>query len=143
MESNPLHIHNQKAPEKCISCAKNVPVICFFSNLTLAIFKMWVGAITGCRGLFADGIHSLSDVVATTGVIISLKIADKGSDTQHPYGRGKAEFISCIFVYSILFIVALLILSDAISSILAGESTVPSLVSLHPALARRYSATSI
>ena len=125
---------NQKPLEKCVSCAKKVPVICFFSNLTLAIFKMSVGSLTGSKGLFADGVHSLSDVVATTGVIISLKVADKGSDPQHPYGRGKAEFISCVFVYSILFIVALLILNEAISSILAGESGVPHLVSLLSAI---------
>ncbi len=99
-----------KVPEKCFTCAKRVPVVCFFSNLTLAVFKMTVGHLTGSKGLFADGIHSLSDVVATTGVIVSLKISDKGDDEQYPYGRGKVEFISCIFVYSVLFIVAILIL---------------------------------
>ncbi|HDY89925.1 MAG TPA: cation transporter, partial [bacterium] len=82
-------------------------------KLTLAVFKMSVGYLTGSKGLFADGIHSLSDVVATTGVIVSLKISDKGDDERYPYGRGKVEFISCIFVYSVLFIVAILILTEA------------------------------
>ncbi len=119
-----------KTPEKCFTCAKKVPVVCFFSNLTLAAFKMSVGSLTGSKGLFADGIHSLSDVVATTGVIISLKIADKGDDPRYPYGRGKIEFVSCVFVYSILFIVAIFILTGAISSILSGGLKAPNLISL-------------
>ena len=125
---------NNTVPEKCITCAKKVPIVCFFSNLTLAVFKMSVGSLTGSKGLFADGIHSLSDVVATTGVIISLKISDKGYDERYPYGRGKVEFISCIFVYSVLFIVAILILTEAIHSIYIGDVKVPSLISLFTAI---------
>jgi cation diffusion facilitator family transporter len=125
---------NNITPEKCNACAKRVPVVCFFSNLTLAIFKMSVGLLTGSKGLFADGIHSLSDVVATTGVIISLKIADKGDDSQYPYGRGKVEFISCIFVYAVLFLVALLILHEAITCIISGDLRIPNLFSLFSAV---------
>ncbi|HDY87369.1 MAG TPA: cation transporter [bacterium] len=123
-----------KVPEKCFTCARRVPVVCFFSNLTLAVFKMSVGHLTGSKGLFADGIHSLSDVVATTGVIVSLKISDKGDDERYPYGRGKVEFISCIFVYSVLFIVAILILTEAIYSIYSGDLKIPRLISLFTAV---------
>ncbi len=123
-----------KVPEKCFPCARKVPIVCLFSNLTLAVFKMSVGHLTGSKGLFADGIHSLSDVVATTGVIVSLKISDKGHDEQYPYGRGKVEFISCIFVYSILFIVAVMILIEATSSIISGDLKAPSLISLFTAV---------
>jgi cation diffusion facilitator family transporter len=123
-----------KTPEKCHACAKRVPVVCFFSNLTLAVFKMSVGYLTGSKGLFADGIHSLSDVVATTGVIVSLRISEKGEDARYPYGRGKIEFISCVFVYSILFIIAVLILIEAISSILIGNLKAPNMISLFSAL---------
>lgn len=121
-------------PEKCIKCAKRVPIVCFFANLTLAIFKMTVGWLTGSKGLFADGIHSLSDVVATSGIIVSLKISEKGEDEKYPYGRGKVEFISCIFVYSVLFIVAIFILTGAIKSIITGDIRTPNIISLFSAL---------
>ena len=121
-------------PEKCIRCANRVPVVCFFSNLTLAIFKITVGWLTYSKGLFADGIHSFSDVIATTGVIISLKISGKGVDEKYPYGRGKIEFISCIFVYSVLFLVAILILSSAIKHLLQGDLRTPGILSLFSAL---------
>ena len=126
--------NNKETPEKCIKCAKKVPIVCFFSNLTLAMFKMAVGALTGSKGLFADGIHSLSDVVATSGVIVSLKISEKGEDENYPYGRGKAEFISCIFVYAILFLVSILILSGAIKQIIENNLKMPHLISLFAAV---------
>lgn len=121
-------------PKKCIACAKRVPVVCFFSNFTLAVFKMSVGHLTGSKGLFADGIHSLSDVVATFSVIVSLKISDKGDDPQYPYGRGKIEFISCVFVYSILCAVAMFILYEATSSIISGGHKTPNLIAIFSAV---------
>lgn len=121
-------------PDKCVKCANRVPVVCFFSNLTLAVFKMSVGVMTGSKGLFADGIHSLSDVVATTGVIISLKISDKEDDEKHPYGYGKIEFISCVFVYAVLFLVAIFILVSAIKAITIGNLKTPGIISLFSAL---------
>ena len=109
-------------------------MVCFFSNLTLAIFKMSVGWLTGSKGLFADGIHSLSDVIATSGVIVSLKISDKGDDARYPYGRGKIEFISCIFVYFVLFLVAILILVTATKHIITGNLKTPNIISAFSAL---------
>lgn len=122
------------APEKCFTCAKRVPFVCLFSNLTLAIFKMTVGLLTYSKGLFADGIHSLCDVVGSTGVLISLKIASKGVDDKYPYGRGKVEFISCMFVYSALFLVSVFILISAINHIVHGDLRTPSIISLFSAL---------
>ena len=120
-------------PEKCIKCGVRVPWVCFFSNFTLALFKMTVGYISGSKGLVADGVHSFSDVIATTGVIISLKIAGKPEDDKYPYGRGKAEFISCVFVYAILLGVAILILYSAINHILDAKQTAPNIISLFSA----------
>lgn len=120
--------------EKCVRCANRVPFVCFCSNFTLALFKMSVGWLTGSKGLFADGIHSLCDVIGTSGVIISLKISKRGEDEKYPYGRGKVEFISCIFVYSVLFIVAIIILTGAIKSIITGDLSKPNIISLFSAL---------
>jgi len=128
------NISHLSVPAKCIRCANKVPVVCLFSNLTLALFKMIVGWLTYSRGLFADGIHSLCDVIGNIGVIISLNISSKGVDEKYPYGRGKIEFISCIFVYSVLFIVAIFILASAIIHIIQGNLRTPSILSLFSAL---------
>ncbi|MFC1562678.1 cation diffusion facilitator family transporter [candidate division KSB1 bacterium] len=124
---------NSHIPEKCIKCGDKVPWVCFFSNFTLGIFKMTIGYLSGSKGLFADGVHSFSDVIATTGVIISLKIARKPEDGKYPYGRGKVEFISCIFVYAVLLAVSILILYGAVKHILAVKQTAPNLISLFSA----------
>ncbi len=124
---------NSHIPEKCIKCGERVPWVCLFSNFTLAVFKMIIGYLSGSKGLLADGVHSFSDVIATTGVIISLKIAGKPEDEKYPYGRGKVEFISCVFVYTILLAVSILILYGAVKHILEGKQTAPNLISLFTA----------
>ncbi len=124
---------NSHIPEKCIKCAQRVPWVCLFSNFTLAVFKMTIGYLSGSKGLFADGVHSFSDVIATTGVIISLKIAGKPEDKKYPYGRGKVEFISCVFVYAVLLGVSIIILHGAVKHILAAKQTAPHLISLFSA----------
>ncbi len=129
--SNPLQ---PSAPGKCIKCASKVPIICFFTNLTLAIFKMSVGWLTYSRSLFADGIHSLCDVIGSIGVIISLKIAGKAPDEDYPYGRGKAEFISSTFVYLILFVMSVLILWSSVKHIIQGDLKTPNILSLYSAV---------
>ena len=99
--------------EKCLKCGKQIPWVCFFGNLTLAIFKITVGLISGSKGLVADWMHSGSDVLATVMVIISLKIADQKQNSRHPWGYGKVEYIGSLFVYTILFILGTFIFIDA------------------------------
>ncbi len=80
-----------KIHEKCMKCGRQIPWVCFFGNLCLAVFKITVGIISGSKGLVADGMHSGSDVLATVMVIISLKMAGRGENKKHPWGYGKAE----------------------------------------------------
>ena len=84
-----------------------VPWVCFLGNTTLALFKIFVGIISGSRGLIADGMHSASDVIATIMVLISLSIAGKEDDDTHPWGHGKIEFAGALMVYAILLILSI------------------------------------
>ena len=116
--------------EKCQKCSQRIPWVCFFGNLTLAIFKTFVGHVSGSKGLVADGMHSGSDVIATIMVIISLKIASKKENASHPWGYGKIEFAGALIVYSILFALSILLFVDATKVILSGEVKPPHIASL-------------
>ncbi len=115
--------------DKCEQCGKNVPWVCFFGNSLLAIFKTFVGIVSGSKGLVADGMHSASDVLATIMVLISLKIAGRKDDDTHPWGHGKVEFAGALMVYTILLILSLFLFHDAVKAIIAGDLKAPALVS--------------
>lgn len=120
--------------EKCMKCKRQIPWVCFFGNLTLAIFKISVGFISGSKGLIADGLHSASDVLATVMIIISLNIASKSEDSTHPWGYGKIEYVGSFFVYTILLFLGGYIFVDAVLDIVFRRNATPHIISFFAAL---------
>lgn len=88
--------------------------ISLWSNIFLTVIKLTIGLIAASKALFADGIHSAADVVASLAVLFAIKISNKPPDKEHPYGHGKVEVLSSGAVGSILFLVSVYIFIDAI-----------------------------
>ena len=60
-------------------------------NSTLSALQVVVGLISGSSGLIADGIHSLSDLVADFLVPFVSAHSKAGADERHPYGHQRFE----------------------------------------------------
>ena len=74
-------------------------------NILLAILKSIVGLAVGSISLFADGIHSFSDLLTDIAVLIGIRLGAKGPDSDHPYGHGRIETFSAAFIALILILV--------------------------------------
>ncbi|MGE7915652.1 cation diffusion facilitator family transporter [Lysinibacillus xylanilyticus] len=94
--------------------SKKVAWIALVSNLFLMIGKIFFGLFGGSEAVFADGIHSGADVVASIAVLAVVGISNKPPDKDHPFGHGKAEVISEAIVGIILLLVSIYILIEAI-----------------------------
>src|SRR5690625_668061 len=70
--------------------------------------------MSGSRALIADALHSASDIVGSVVILVSVKIANKPPDKEHPYGHGKAENVASIIVALLLIIVGVEISLSAI-----------------------------
>jgi cation diffusion facilitator family transporter len=103
-------------------------------NILAAAFKISAGMLTGSKGLVADGVHSIADSIASAFIILSLFIAGKPRDGDHPYGYGKVEYISTLIASTILFICASLIVLDTLKSLLYGIHEAPGNVALFATL---------
>jgi cation diffusion facilitator family transporter len=75
------------------------------ANIFLTVIKVGVGIWAGSNALFADGIHSAIDIVASVAALSALSIAYRPADEEHPYGHGKAEDLASSIV-SLMLIVA-------------------------------------
>ncbi|MCL2793134.1 MAG: cation diffusion facilitator family transporter [Spirochaetaceae bacterium] len=75
-------------------------------NAVLFVAKFWVGLITGSIALIADAWHTLSDSLTSIFVIFSAKLSSKKPDKNHPFGHGRWEQISSIFIAFVLGIIA-------------------------------------
>lgn len=113
-----------KYPE-CVRCGKLSPKWSFIGNTLASLFKVFVGAFTGSKGLLADGVHSAADAVSSLFIFSALKVAEKPGDERHPFGYGKVEYISTLFAGIFLFIGATVIFIDALDAFKHGDHSLP------------------
>ncbi|MEI6117019.1 MAG: cation diffusion facilitator family transporter [Burkholderiales bacterium] len=62
-----------------------------FVNLGLTISQVAAGIVSGSQGLIADGIHSLSDLLADFVVLVAAHHSKQQADEQHQYGHHRYE----------------------------------------------------
>ncbi|MCW3785164.1 cation diffusion facilitator family transporter [Plebeiibacterium sediminum] len=74
-------------------------------NIALFIIKFWAGILFHSVALIADAWHTLTDSISSVAVLIGIKISSKPADETHPFGHGRAELMSTIFVGILLALV--------------------------------------
>lgn len=74
-------------------------------NIALFGIKFWVGVLFNSVALIADAWHTLTDSISSFAVFVGIKISAKPADEKHPFGHGRAELMSTIFVGILLALV--------------------------------------
>lgn len=95
-------------------------------NIVLASSKIIFGITGHSHALLADGIHSLSDLLIDSLVIIASKFGGKAADDDHPYGHGRIETAATVFLALILTIAAFTIIINGLINIAAPHLIEPS-----------------
>lgn len=72
--------------------------------------KIFAWVITGSVSILTDALESTVNVVAGFIGLYSLRIAAKPKDEDHPYGHGKAEFISAAVEGSLIAVAGIIII---------------------------------
>lgn len=84
----------------------------------LFILKIIAWWLTRSVAVLTDALESTVNVVAGFISLYSLFVAAKPRDKEHPYGHGKAEFISAAVEGSLVAMAGLVIIYEAIDNIL-------------------------
>ncbi len=113
---------------------EKVTLACILGNIALSVLKLAAGIFGGSKAMIADGLHSVSDIIATTVVYIGIKIANKPVDENHHYGHGKIEPIASAFVGICLFFAGILIVKEITESIIDHSFTTPTVFALLAAI---------
>jgi cation diffusion facilitator family transporter len=74
-------------------------------NVLLATTQVAVGVLSKSQALIADGIHSLSDLVADFVVLLAGHHSRKDADADHPYGHQRFETAASLVLGVILLAV--------------------------------------
>lgn len=91
-------------------------------NLTLTLAQISAGVFTKSQGLVADGVHSLSDLIADFVVLLANHHSQKEADDDHPYGHHRFETAASLALGGLLLAVGIGMLWSAFKKLEAPES---------------------
>jgi cation diffusion facilitator family transporter len=93
-------------------------------NVVLTTIQILVGVMAKSQALIADGIHSLSDLVADFVVLFASHHSKKDADEDHPYGHQRFETAASLVLGVLLLAVGVGMLWSAVRKLESPE-TVP------------------
>lgn len=93
--------------------------------IALSAFKIGVGYLSSSKALTADGLNNATDIIASTAVLIGLKISRIPRDENHPYGHFRAETIASLISSLIMIAVGIDVLYNAGRSVIFFEAQAP------------------
>lgn len=90
-------------------------------NILLSGVKFAIALISGSISILADAANNLSDAFTAIIMLFGFKIAAKPADEKHPFGHGRAEYLSGLFVAAGMILVGGDLLLESIKKILHPE----------------------
>lgn len=102
-EKHPLFVSDEQQIK--FKAAKKSTIISIVVNFFLSLWQIIIGFLAHSQGLIADGLHSLSDLLADFVVLIANKHSHKQPDAGHPYGHFRYENGASLVLGTILLVV--------------------------------------
>ncbi len=97
------------------------------NNLVISIIKIAGGLFYNLNSLLADGMHTFSDFITDIVCLIGSKISKKKPTKYHPFGFGKVEYLTNLFIGILLLALSIFIFYESIT----GKSVIPPLSILY------------
>lgn len=91
------------------------------AGCVLLIAKFFAYYITGSVAVLTDALESIVNVIAGFIGLYSLYVAAKPRDIDHPYGHGKAEFLSAAVEGTLVLSAGLLVIYTAVRNLLLPQ----------------------
>ena len=92
--------------------------ISIWSNVTLTVLKLAVGATMLSISVLSEALHSGMDLIAAIIANIAVIISARPPDKEHAYGHGKYENLSAIAEAILIFVAAAIIIIESALKIL-------------------------
>ena len=112
---------NAESPER-VRSAYGVLSGCFgiFLNLVLFTVKLVFGLLAHAVSLQADAFNNLGDAGSSVISLFGFRLASKKPDRDHPYGHGRFEYISGMFVSIAIILMGWSLFRNALGIVLHG-----------------------
>jgi len=89
-------------------------LISIVMNLIITIAEIIGGILSKSLALLSDSMHNLSDTLAQVLTFATLRLSERKSDKNFTFGYKRAEIISAFINSSVLIVIAVLLIREAI-----------------------------
>ena len=114
--------HSPHTAEERNAAASRSTWVSVAVNVVLSTTQIVVGVMAKSQALIADGIHSLSDLVADFVVLLASRHSRKGPDADHHYGHHRYETAASMVLGVLLLSVGVGMLWSAVGKLSTPES---------------------
>ena len=91
-------------------------------NILLASFKVLAGVLSKSLAITMDALNNFSDAASSLVTIIGMKMATKPADKKHPFGYGRIEYLSAMFIGMIVFYAGASAMVESVKGIIHPET---------------------
>jgi cation diffusion facilitator family transporter len=99
-------------------------------NAVLFVAKILVGLSFNSIAIISDSFNSLTDIVASTIVLISVRSSHRGPDANHPFGHARAQPLAGLVVAILTGIVGFEIITQSFAQLFGGTRIQPGILPL-------------
>ena len=92
-----------------------------FFNLLLFAGKWLAGTLSGSIAITADAFNNLSDAGSSVITLIGFLLSGQKPDTEHPFGHGRMEYISGLFVAVAILIMGFELVKSSVEKLMHPE----------------------
>ena len=114
--------HSTHTPAQRAAAATRSTWVSVAVNVVLSALQIAVGILAASQALVADGIHSLSDLVADFVVLVAGRHSQKDADEDHPYGHQRFENAASLALGLLLLGVGVAMVWSAVGKLQTPES---------------------
>ena len=115
-----------------------------FLNIILFAIKFLAGMLTGSIAVTADSFNNLGDAGSSVITLIGFRLSSQKPDPDHPFGHGRFEYISGLFVSVAIILMGFELAKSSFAKILSPEeidgSILATVILLISVLAKLYMA---
>lgn len=113
---------NYKKPETRKAYGMLCGCVGILLNIFLFAFKLLAGTLSKSIAITADAINNLSDAGSSLITLLGFKMAGQKPDLDHPFGHGRIEYLSGLFVSIAILIMAYELVVSSIEKIIHPET---------------------
>ena len=84
-------------------------------NFILSLIQVTFGYFASSRAVIADGIHTFVYLITSFIAILGERLSFKKPDRRHPFGYGKVQYLSSIFIGIVIIITGLFLITNVIN----------------------------